>query len=40
MYRRYHEQILALRLPNIGLKVSSGSLRVCSILEVVVVFWP
>ena len=40
MHRRYHEQIVALRLSNMGLKVSSGSSRVCSVLGVVVVFWP
>ena len=28
MYRRDKEQIVALRLPNMGLKVSSGSSRV------------
>ena len=38
MYRRGQEQIVVLRLPNIGLKVSSGSSRVCPILGVVVVF--
>ena len=40
MYRRYWEQIVALRLLNMGLKVSSGSSRVCPVLGVVVVFWP
>ena len=40
MYRMYQEQIVALRLPNMGLKVSSGSSWVCSILGVVMVFWP
>ena len=40
MYRRVHEQIVALRLPNIGLKVSLGSSWICPILGVVVVFWP
>ena len=40
MYRRDYEQIVALRLPNMGLKVSSGSSRVCPVLGVVVVFWP
>ena len=40
MYRRDREQIVALRLPNMGLKESSGSSRVCSILGVVMVFWP
>ena len=40
MYRRDQEKILALRLPNMGLKVSSGSSRVFSVLGVVMVFWP
>ena len=40
MYRRDKEQIVALRLPNMGLKVSSGSSQVCSILGVVMVFLP
>ena len=40
MYRRDQEQIVALKLPNMGLKVSSGSSRVCSALGVVVMFWP
>ena len=40
IYRRYQEKIIALRLPNMGLKVSSGSSRICPILGVVVVFWP
>ena len=40
MYRRDQEKIVALRLLNIDLKVSSGSSWVCSILGVVVVFWP
>ena len=40
MYRRDQKQIVALRLPNIGLKVSSSSSRVCSILGVVMVFLP
>ena len=40
MYRRDQEQIVALRLLNMGLKVSSGSSRVCLVLGVVVVFWP
>ena len=40
MYKRNQEKIVALRLPNMGLKVSSGSSRVCSVLGVVVVFWP
>ena len=38
IYRGDQEQIVALRLPNMGLKVSSGSSRVCSVLGVVVVF--
>ena len=40
MYRRDQEQIVALRLPSIGLKVSSGSSLVCHILGVVMLFWP
>ena len=40
MYRRDQEQIVALRLLNMGLKVSSSSSRVCSVLGVVMVFWP
>ena len=40
MYRRDQEKIVALRLPKMGLKVSSGSSRVCSVLGVVVVFFP
>ena len=39
MYRRDQEQIVALWLPNMGLKVSSGSSLVCPVLGVVVVFW-
>ena len=39
MYRRDQEKIVALRLPNMGLKVSSGSSRVCFVLGVVMVFW-
>ena len=38
MYRRHHEQIVALRLPNMGLKVNLGSSRVCLVLGVVVMF--
>ena len=38
MNKRDQEQIVALRLPNMGLKVSSGSSRVCSILGVIMVF--
>ena len=38
MYKRDHEQIVALKLPNMGLKVSSGSSRVCSVLGVVMMF--
>ena len=38
MYRRDQEKIVALRLPNLGLKVSSGSSRVCFVFGVVVVF--
>ena len=40
MYRRDQEQIVELRIPNMGLKVSSGSLRVCPVLGVFTVFWP
>ena len=40
MYRRDQEKIVALRLPNMGLKVSSGSAWVCSVLGVVMMFWP
>ena len=40
MYRRDQEKIVALRLSNMGLKVSSGSSRVCFVLGVVMVFWP
>ena len=40
MYRRDQEQIVALRLSNMGLKVSSGSSWVCFVLGVVMVFWP
>ena len=40
MYRRYQEKIVALRLPNVGLKVRSGSSLVCSVLGVAMVFWP
>ena len=39
MYRRDKEKIAALRLPNMGLNVSSGSSLVCSVLGVVMVFW-
>ena len=40
IYRRDQDQIVALRLPNMGLKVSLGSSWVCPVLGVVVVFWP
>ena len=49
MYRRYQEQIVPLRLPDMGLKGGgggggggggSGSSLVCPVLGVVVVFWP
>ena len=40
MYRMDQEQIVSLKLPNMGLKVSSGSSRVCSILGVGMVLWP
>ena len=36
MYRRDREQIVALRLPNMGLKVSLGSSRLCHVFGVVV----
>ena len=39
MHRRDQEQIVALRILNMGLKVSLGSSRVCPVLGVVVVFW-
>ena len=39
MYRRDQEQILALRLQNTGLKVSSSS-SLCFVLGIVIVFWP
>ena len=38
IYRRDQEPIVALSLPNMGLNVSSGSSRVCSILGVIMVF--
>ena len=40
MYRSDKEQTVALRLPNMGLKVSSGSSRVYSIFGFVMVFLP
>ena len=40
MYRRDQETIVVIRLPNMGLNVSSGSSRVCFVLGVVMVFWP
>ena len=40
MYRRDQQHIVALRLPNMCLKVRSGSSRVCSFLGVVMMFWP
>ena len=40
MYIRDQEQIIALRQPNMGLKVSLGSSWAGSLLGVVVVFWP
>ena len=40
MYRRDQEQIVALRLLNMDLKVSSGSSRVCSVLGIIMVFCP
>ena len=40
MYRMDQEKIVALRLPNTILKVSSGSSQVCSVLGIVIVFWP
>ena len=39
MYRRDQEQIIPLRLPNMGLNGGSGSSRVWPVLGVVVVFW-
>ena len=39
MYIRDQEKIIALRLPNMGLKVSLGSSHVCSVLGVVMVFF-
>ena len=38
MYRRDQKKMVDLSLPNMGLKVSSGSSRVCSFLGIVVVF--
>ena len=38
IYKRNQEKILALRLPKMGLKVSSGSSWVCSVLGVVMMF--
>ena len=40
MYRRDQEQIISLKLPNMGLKGGLGSSWVCPVLGVVVVFWP
>ena len=40
MYRRDQEQIVALRLLNMGLNVSLSGSRVCFVLGVVIVFWP
>ena len=40
MYIRDQEKIVALRLPDMGLKVGSDSSLVCSILGVVMVFLP
>ena len=40
IYRRDQEQIVPLRLPNMGLKGGSGSSWVCPVLGVVVVFLP
>ena len=39
MYRRDQEKMVVLRLPNMVLKVSLGSARLCSVLGVVMVFW-
>ena len=39
MYRMDQDQSVALRLPKMGLKVSSGSSWVCSVFGVVMVFW-
>ena len=38
MYSRDQEQIVAFRLSNMGLKVSSGSSWVCFVFGVVMVF--
>ena len=40
IYKRDQEEIVPLRLPNMGLKGGSGSSRLCPVLGVVVVFWP
>ena len=40
MYKRDQEKIVALRLLNMGLKVSLGNSRVCPVLGVVMVCWP
>ena len=40
MYIRDQEQIVPIKLPNMGLKEGLGSSRVCTILGVVMVFWP
>ena len=38
MYIRDQKKIVTIRLSNMGLKVSSGSSRVCFVLGVVIVF--
>ena len=40
MYRRDHEQIIALRLSNMGLKVSSVAHGLCFVFDIVIMFWP
>ena len=40
MYRSDQEQIVPLRLQNMGLKGGLGSSLVCLVLDVVLVFWP
>ena len=40
MYRKDQENIVAIRLPNTGLKVSSVAHWLCSVLGIVIMFWP
>ena len=40
MYRRDQEKTVALRLPNAGLKVSSVAHGLCSVLGIIILFWP